>query len=292
VTRVGFVGLGNMGGAMAANIANAGHDVVVFDVREAAIDAVIEQAPGARAASSLADVAEHADVIGVVVVDDAQVDAVTVGDGGLVAPARPGAVIAVHSTVHPATVQRAAAAAGRAGRGVAVLDAPISGGVQGARDATLCIMVGGDAAAFERARPVFESAGTLVLHLGDVGAGLAAKLARNLIGYITLLAAAEGRRLATAAGVDLETLNLILDHTGTLSPMMRDFVATRGGHGVYAADLAPLVAIGEKDMRVTLEVAAELGLDLEVSRATATHIAEAFGVEPSVGEADEKAGPA
>ena len=201
-------------------------------------------------------------------------------------------MIAVHSTVHPATVQRAAAAAGGAGRGVAVLDAPISGGVQGARDATLCIMVGGDAAAFERARPVFESVGTLVLHLGDVGAGLAAKLARNLIGYITLLAAAEGRRLATAAGVDLETLNLILDHTGTLSPMMRDFVATRGGHGVYAADLAPLVAIGEKDMRVTLEVAAELGLDLEVSRATATHIAEAFGVEPSVGEADEKAGPA
>jgi 3-hydroxyisobutyrate dehydrogenase-like beta-hydroxyacid dehydrogenase len=285
-----------MGGAMAANIANAGHDVVVFDVRAAAVDAVIGQAPGARGARSLADVAEHADVIGVVVVDDAQVEAVTFGDAGLVALARPGAVIAVHSTVHPATVQRVAAAAGAAGRRVAVLDAPISGGVQGARGATLCIMVGGDPAAFERARPVFESAGNLVLHLGDVGAGLAAKLARNLIGYITLLGAAEGRRLATAAGVDLETLNRILDHTGTLSPMMRDFVATRGGHGVYAGDLAPLIAIGDKDMRVTLEVAAELGLDLDVSRATAAHIseafgAEAFGAEPPDNEG-ERGGPA
>ena len=161
-----------------------------------------------------------------------------------------------------------------------MLDAPISGGVQGARDATLCIMVGGDADAFDRARPVFDSAGNLVLHLGAVGAGLAAKLVRNLIGYITLLGAAEGRRLAIAADVDLDTLNRILEHTGTLSPMMRDFVATRGGHGVYAGDLAPLIAIGEKDMRVTLELAAELGLDLAVSGATAAHIAEAFGAEP------------
>ncbi len=280
MTRVGFVGLGNMGGAMAANVANAGHDVVVFDVADAAVANVVAQAPSARAAASLAAVAAHADVIGVVVVDDAQVEVVTLGDGGLVANARPGTVIAVHSTVHPATVQRVAEEARAAGRGVAVLDAPISGGVQGARDATLCIMVGGEAAAFERARPVFESAGNLVLHLGDVGAGLAAKLARNLIGYVTLLGAAEGRRLATAAGVDLEVLHRILEHTGTLSPMMRDFLSTRGGHGVYAGDLAPLIAIGTKDMRVTLELAAELGVELAVSDATAVHIAEAFGAEP------------
>jgi 3-hydroxyisobutyrate dehydrogenase-like beta-hydroxyacid dehydrogenase len=278
--RVGFVGLGNMGGSMAANIANAGHDTVVYDVRGEAVDGVLDRAPAARAAASLAEVARDAEVIGVVVIDDAQVEAVTLGSEGLVACAPPGAVIAVHSTVHPGTVQRVARVAESDGRGVRVLDAPISGGVQGARDATLCIMVGGDADAFDRARPVFESAGNLVLHLGAVGAGLAAKLVRNLIGYITLLGAAEGRRLAIAADVDLDTLNRILEHTGTLSPMMRDFVATRGGHGVYAGDLAPLIAIGEKDMRVTLELAAELGLDLAVSGATAAHIAEAFGAEP------------
>jgi 3-hydroxyisobutyrate dehydrogenase-like beta-hydroxyacid dehydrogenase len=284
MTRVGFVGLGNMGGAMAANIANAGHDVVLYDVRDEAVESVVAQAPSARAAVSLTAIAEHAEVIGVVVVDDAQVEEVTLGDAGLLARARPGTVIAVHSTVHPATVQRVAAAARTAGRGVDVLDAPISGGVQGARGATLCIMVGGEVAAFERARPVFESAGNLVLHLGDVGAGLAAKLARNLIGYVTLLGAAEGRRLATAAGVDLDVLHQILDHTGTLSPMMRDFLATRGGHGVYARDLTPLIAIGSKDMRVTLELAAELGVDLPVSDETAAHIAEAFGAEPDQGE--------
>ena len=283
--RVGFVGLGNMGGSMAANIANAGHDTVVYDVRDVAVDGVLDRASGARAAASLAAVARDAEVIGVVVIDDAQVEAVTLGPEGLVACAPPGAVIAVHSTVHPGTVQRVARAAESAGRGVRVLDAPISGGVQGARDATLCIMVGGDADAFDRARPVFESAGNLVLHLGAVGAGLAAKRGIGIHGlswggYITLLGAAEGRRLAIAADVDLDTLNRILEHTGTLSPMMRDFVATRGGHGVYAGDLAPLIAIGEKDMRVTLELAAELGLDLAVSGATAAHIAEAFGAEP------------
>jgi 3-hydroxyisobutyrate dehydrogenase len=278
--KVGFVGLGNMGGAMAVNIANRGHDVSLFDVRPDAVAAVAGQAPSARATGSLAEVADCAEVIGVAVVDDEQVEAVTLGAHGLLAHAPAGAALAVHSTVHPNTVRRVAAAARGAGRAVAVLDAPVSGGVQGARDATLCIMVGGDEAAFERARPVFEAAGDFVVRVGDVGAGLAAKLARNLIGYVTLVGVAEGRRLAAAAGLDAEVLHRILDHTGTLSPMMRDFVATPGGHAVYSTNVEPLVAIGRKDMSVTLDFARELGLELEVSEATAAHIAEAFGVDP------------
>ena len=277
--RVGFVGLGNMGGAMAVNVAGAGHDVVAFDVRDDAIAAVVAQAPSARAAGSLAAVAEHADVIDVVVVDAAQVDAVTLGPDGLLASARPGTVLAVHSTLHPSVVQRLAGAAAAVGTGVAVLDAPISGGVQGARDATLCIMVGGDVAAFERARPVFESAGNLVLHLGDVGAGLAAKLARNLVGYVTMLAAQEGHRLARATGVDLATLDRILDHTGALSPMMRGLLAVYGGDAAYSAGVEPLIAIAEKDMRATLELAADVGVDLPVAVVTAAHIAEAYGFD-------------
>ena len=277
--RVGFVGLGNMGGAMAVNVANAGHDVAVFDVRTDAADAVVARAPSMRVAGSLADVADGAEVVGVVVVDDQQVEAVTLGADGLLAHVGEGGVVAVHSTVHPRTVHRVAAAASDAARGVDVLDAPVSGGVQGARDATLCVMVGGDVAAFERARPVFECEGDLVLHLGGVGTGLAAKLARNLVGYVELLGAAEGRRLAAVAGVDLDVLTRILEHTGTLSPMMRDFAGTRGGHSVYAENLEPLVAIGRKDMQVTLEYAQELGLDLDVSAATAAHIAEAFGAD-------------
>jgi 3-hydroxyisobutyrate dehydrogenase len=278
--RVGFVGLGNMGGAMAVNIANRGHDVTVFDVQADAVAAVVEQARTVRRAASLAEVADGAEVIGVAVVDDEQVETVTLGAHGLLAHAPAGAALAVHSTVHPRTVRRVEAAAHGAGRAVAVLDAPVSGGVQGARDATLCIMVGGDVAAFERARPVFESAGNFVVHVGEVGAGLAAKLARNLIGYVTLVGAAEGRRLAAAAGLDADVLTRILDHTGTLSPMMRNFIATPGGHTVYSGNVEPLVAIGSKDMSVTLDFARELGLDLDVSEATATHIAEAFGVDP------------
>src|SRR5512142_1823406 len=97
--RVGFVGLGNMGGAMAANIAAAGHDVAVFDVREAAVAAAVDRAPAARAARSLAEVADGAEIVGVVVVDDAQVEAVMLGPDGLLARAPEGAVVAVHSTV-------------------------------------------------------------------------------------------------------------------------------------------------------------------------------------------------
>ena len=144
---------------------------------------------GARGAAAVADAVRDAEVVDIVVLDAAQVDAVTRGSGGVLAHAAPGAVVAVHSTVHPATVQGVAEAAPE---GVAVLDAPISGGVHGAETATLCVMVGGDPAVFERARPVFDSVGNLVVHVGPLGAGLGAKLARNLVGYIGMLSAREG----------------------------------------------------------------------------------------------------
>src|SRR5262249_58706041 len=133
----------------------------------------------------------------------ARVGGVTAGPDGVFRGVDPGAVVAVHSTVHPRTVR---AAADAAPRGVAVLDAPISGGVRGARAATLCIMAGGDADAFDRAHPFFASMGDLVLHVGPLGAGLGAKLARNVVGYVTLLAAAEGSVLGVAAGVDPDVL--------------------------------------------------------------------------------------
>ncbi len=187
------MGLGHMGAPMARNALQAGHELSVFDVRD---DAMTELAAlGARACRSPADAATDAHVVCVTVLDGPQVDAVTTGPDGVFAGAAPDTVVAVHSTVHPATVD---AVAGRAPAGVEVLDAPISGGVKGARAGTLCVMVGGPAAAFERARPVFDAVGDLVVHLGARGAGLAAKLARNLVGYVSLLAAHEGRQLATA----------------------------------------------------------------------------------------------
>ncbi|HSO94672.1 MAG TPA: NAD-binding protein, partial [Acidimicrobiia bacterium] len=116
------------------------------------------------------------------------------------------------------------------------------------------------------------------------GAGLAAKLARNLVGYVTMLAAQEGRELAAAAGTDPERLNEILEHTGTLSPMMRNLLTVPGGDAAYADDLAPLVALATKDLRVTLEYAAELGVDLPATALTLDRVAFSFGVtEPGPG---------
>jgi len=267
--RVGFVGIGNMGGAMAANVLAAGHDVAVCDARAEAVDALV--ALGARAAVTPREAAADADVVSVVVMDGAQVERVTTGGDGVFTSIHPGTVVAVHSTVHPRAVRNVGAAAPA---GVSVLDAPISGGVQGARAATLCIMVGGDPDAFARARPVFESMGNLVLRVGPLGAGLGAKLARNLVGYVTLLGAAEGKALGVSAGVDPDLLYRIEEHTGALSPMMQSFLAQPGGNDVYAADLQPLIDLSEKDLDVTLEYAADLGLDLPATSLTRERIAE------------------
>jgi len=270
--RIGFVGLGNMGGPMAANLLAAGHDVAGFDVVAERIADVERR--GGRVASSPADASRDAELVSIVVLDGEQLDAVASGRDGVLAGVAPGAVVAVHSTVHPDAVARVAAAVPP---GVDVLDAPISGGIPGARDARLAIMVGGDADAFARARPAFEAMGTLVLHLGLPGAGLAAKLARNLIGYVSFLAAQEGRWLADAADVDLDVLMQILEHTGALSPMMRNMLAVRGGDTIYAENLQPLIDLAAKDLRVTLEFAQSLGVTLPATEITLEHVADAMG---------------
>jgi 3-hydroxyisobutyrate dehydrogenase-like beta-hydroxyacid dehydrogenase len=270
--RIGFVGLGNMGGPMAANLLAAGHEVAGFDVLPERV-ADLERL-GGRGASSPADASQAAELVSIVVLDGDQLEAVASGTDGVLAGVVPGAVVAVHSTVHPGAVARVAAAAPAE---VEVLDAPISGGVPGAREARLAIMVGGDADAFARAKPAFESMGTLVLHLGPPGAGLAAKLARNLMGYVSFLAAQEGRWLADAADVDLDVLMQILEHTGALSPMMRNMLAVRGGDAVYTENLQPLIELAAKDLRVTLEFAESLGVTLPATEVTLEHVADAMG---------------
>jgi 3-hydroxyisobutyrate dehydrogenase-like beta-hydroxyacid dehydrogenase len=269
--RVAWIGLGNMGLPMAANVLGAGHELAVFDVRA---DTVAELAgPSVRAATSAADAARDADVVDVVVLDGPQVEAVTIGPDGVLAGVAAGAVVAVHSTVLPSTVDAVARAAPP---GVTVLDAPVSGGVRGARAGTLCVMVGGPRDAFDHARPVLDAVGDLVLHLGDRGAGLAAKLARNLIGYVSMLGAQEGRALADAAGTDRAAFAAILEHTGALSPMMRDLLSEPGGDRVYAA-LGPLIELAAKDLRVTVEYAGELGVDVSAAALTLARVGFSLG---------------
>ena len=270
--RVAWIGLGNIGLPMASNVAAAGHVVHGFDVRDEAVAALVER--GGRAAASPAAAARDADLVHVAVLDGPQVESVTGGTAGAFTTTRPGSVVAIHSTVHPTTVRAVAEAAPR---DVVVLDAPVSGGVKGARAGTLCVMVGGPAAGFTRAKPAFDAIGDLVLHLGDLGAGLAAKLARNLVGYVTMLAVQEGRALAAAAGTDPEQLATILERTGALSPMMRDLLTVPGGDPVYAPDLAPLVRIASKDLEAALDLADELGVAAPGAALTLERAAFALG---------------
>jgi 3-hydroxyisobutyrate dehydrogenase len=260
---------------MAANVVRAGHELRVFDVRPDAAAQLVEL--GASVATSAADAARDAEVVGVVVLDGPQVEAVMLGPDGVFAGAGPGTVVTVHSTVHPATVDAVAA---HAPAGVTVLDAPISGGVKGARAGTLCVMVGGPPDAFEHARPVLDAVGDLVVHLGARGAGLAAKLARNLIGYVSMLGAQEGRALADAAGTNPAAFAAILEHTGALSPMMRDLLSVPGGDDVYTANLGSLVELAAKDLRVTLALGDDLGVDLPATALTLDHVAFSFGAPP------------
>jgi 3-hydroxyisobutyrate dehydrogenase len=272
--RVAWIGLGNMGAPMAANVLRAGHELSVYDVRPDAVATLADL--GARAGASAAAATVGADVVSVAVLDGPQVEAVTTGPDGVFAGVDGDTVVAVHSTVAPDTIEVVATSAPS---GVAVLDAPISGGVKGARAATLCVMVGGPTAAFERARPVFDAVGELVLHLGARGAGLAAKLARNLVGYVSMLGAQEGRALAAAAGTDPELLGVILEQTGALSPMMRDLLTEPGGDPVYADDLAPLVALATKDLWAALALGSDLDLALPAAALTLEHVGFALGAD-------------
>ena len=207
--RVGFIGLGSQGGPMARRIVEGGYETTLWARREASLEPYADTT--AKTAGSPAELAAASDLVCLCVVGDDDVKEVLNGQTGVLAGLASGGIVAIHSTVHPDTVARVAELAPE---GVSVLDAPISGGVPGAREARLAIMVGGDHAAFARARPAFDAMGSLVVHLGPAGSGLAAKLARNLMGYVSYLAAQEGRQLAEVAGVDLDALRTILDHTG------------------------------------------------------------------------------
>lgn len=190
---VGFVGLGNLGQAMVRALLADGWSVVVFDADQARVGACVDA--GATAAGSVGSLAGCA-VVGVAVPDDAAVLEVL---AELLPAMASGGTVLVHSTVLPRTAVTSHESG--AARGVDVLDAPVSGGADRAAAGDLTVMVGGDAAAFERARPLLDTVGTHVLHLGPAGAGAAVKLANQVMLFATLAGAHEAMRLAGAFGV-------------------------------------------------------------------------------------------
>jgi 3-hydroxyisobutyrate dehydrogenase len=192
MARIGFVGLGHMGGPMARNLVRAGHAVAVFDLNAAAMAAV----PGARPAGSAADAAQDAEIVLTMLPAGPQVRDAWLGAGGMAAASAPDAVLVDCSTIDVKTARDVAQACGRA-----FLDAPVSGGTMGAEAATLTFMVGGEAAAFARMEPVLRQMGRAAIHCGEAGAGQAAKACNNMMLAATMIVTAEAFVLAERLGL-------------------------------------------------------------------------------------------
>jgi 3-hydroxyisobutyrate dehydrogenase len=199
MARIGFVGLGNMGGPMARNLAKAGHEVAAFDI----VPGLVERAVGggATAAASAAEAARGADLVITMLPAGEHVREAWLGGGGMAAAARPDAILVDCSTIDVATAREVAMESGRA-----FLDAPVSGGVMGAEAATLTFMVGGPDAAFAAAEPVLKQMGRAAIHCGGAGAGQAAKACNNMMLAATMIVTAEAFVLAERLGLSHQAL--------------------------------------------------------------------------------------
>ena len=257
-TRVGFIGLGIMGRSMARNILGRGFPLLVYN-RTAGRTADLA-ALGATVAKSPRAVAEQADVTCMCVTGPADVLALVTGPDGVAAGARPGSLFVDLSTIGPAMARQVAELL--AAHGVAALDAPVTGGDTGAAAGTLTIMVGGDEAAFARARPVLEAMGTHIFHLGPAGAGQAAKVVANLIGGINLAAAAEGLALGRRFGLDPAGFLAVLEESSARSAslsLLGQRLATGNDRPGFS------VANRHKDLALAMDMAEQVGLPLPVS---------------------------
>ena len=279
--RVGFVGLGNIGKPMARRLVAGGLETTVFDLIPAAVDELV--AAGARGAHSLRQVAAASDIIGVCVRDDADVQAVVLGQDGLLAGTAAGTVIALHSTILPRTVTEVGAAA--AARSVGVVDACITGGAMGAEQGTLTYMVGGDPAHLERCRPAFATSAAQIIHTGALGTGAATKLCNNLMTYLGFLSAFEATLLARRAGLSMEALEAVTCANGNMTEQMRAFLmlhrlpAEQRKDADFQRLLRAFTTLAEKDLAVTLAFAREYGVALPGTALCQQLMARVYGLE-------------
>jgi 3-hydroxyisobutyrate dehydrogenase len=277
VTRVGFVGLGNIGKPMALRLAS--NDAIELTVYDVAPDPVAElEKAGARAASSVAGLAARADVICVMVRDDDQVRDVL---GEILGVSGDAQTVVIHSTVAPDTPAQLEDTARR--HGVKVVDAPVSGGAMGAADGTLAIMVGGTDEAFAAARPALDAMGTLVTHAGPIGSGTRFKLARNLMHFVAFTAATEAQRLAEAAGLDLVELGKVVRHTDAITGgpgaiMHRSTTAPIAPDDFWHGVFGHVLALGEKDLSFAIALADELDVDVPLARLALDRLGPGLGL--------------
>lgn len=272
---VGFIGLGNMGFPMAQKLGTWPGGLVFCDLNP---DVDVE---GATRADSAAELAKTAGVIGITVLNDDQVNAVVAGPNGILETAAPGTVIAIHSTIGPQTAvdleKRCAA------QGVALVDAPVSGGADGAKQGRLAIMVGGDREAYLKLKEPYSLMSDMMIHAGPIGAGTKMKLARNLLHFISFTATTEAARLAEAAGIDIVKLGKVVRHTDAITGgagaiMLRNTTAPIAADDFWYDIFTHVRGLGEKDLGLALQLGAELGVELPLGEVALERFADGLGV--------------
>jgi 3-hydroxyisobutyrate dehydrogenase-like beta-hydroxyacid dehydrogenase len=273
--KLGYIGLGKMGAPMAKRLLDWPGGLVVFDVRAEAMAPLAEA--GAQAADSVVDVAA-ADIISITVLNDEQVRDVV---GELARNAKPGTVIAIHSTISDTTAEELAKELQP--QGIHVVDAPVSGGGRAANKGELATMVGATEEAFALIEEPFSRWASLIIRAGDPGAGTRMKLARNMLHYISFAAACEASKLAERCGLNLQDLGKVVRHTdaitgGAGSIMFRDDMEPIAPHSFLYEPFLHARILGEKDLSLALGLAEQRSVDLPLATVALERLAEGLGV--------------
>jgi 3-hydroxyisobutyrate dehydrogenase len=271
---VGFIGLGNIGKPMAMHWAKGNQPLVVFDVAPQATADLV--AAGARAAATVAELAREAEIIGICVRDDKDVEQVLSGAAGILDNARPNAVVLIHSTVKQESIlewhERGKSKA------VHIIDASVTRATEPNK---FCYMLGGETGLVDRCRPLLTTGGNAVVHAGPVGAAIALKLCNNMMTYASFIAIHEAYKLAQAFGIDPELLHQVSNTNGVITPSMGGFIRARGhiakqGEAVLQGAFGPHGALGKKDMAAALQSAKKLEVSLPGAQRTEELIADVF----------------
>jgi 3-hydroxyisobutyrate dehydrogenase-like beta-hydroxyacid dehydrogenase len=267
--NVGFIGLGTMGGPMARNVLKQGHRVVVHDVNEAAVGALV--AAGATGAASPREAAAASDIVITMLPDAPDVERVALGRDGIVEGIRAGSVYVDMSTIDPATTLRVAQAI--AAKGAAMIDSPVGKTADAAVAGTLTLMVGGPAEGIARVRPVLDCMGTDFFHCGGLGAGQTMKLINNLLATAVSEASIEALVAGRKSGLALETMMRVLSTTMAWNNALAIALPKRP----LAGDFEPgfMMKLAQKDCRLALRMVESLGVNAPVGRAALASVDEA-----------------
>lgn len=256
--KVGFIGVGYMGRHMARNVAKGGHEMTVFDVRKEAAEELL--AMGATWASSPREVAQVSEVVFTSLPRPQDVEEVAAGEGGILSGAKQGTTYFDLSTTDPDTMFRIAAQARE--KGVNVLDAPVSGGTGGAEKGTLCVMVGGDKAEYEKYKPVLDLIGDKVMYCGELGAGAVCKIVNNLVGLSVGVILSEAFTLGVKAGVPPQVLFEAVSKSSGNTQSMQGFP-----NGLFKGNFEPgfQLDLAAKDVGLATEMGRRLRVPMEIS---------------------------